>query len=133
MRLSDQKSNMFIYKLIFILMPQLIATLNNYGCSLFPLANVNWSGFLSTFCWQSKSTTGEVAPMEGSELAVGIWYGSHCLGLVVQYWPFVGTCGCHSHSKLTICVILLFVLAFATAHPTPASLLPIPLYMLAQF
>ena len=34
---------MFALKLKFILLPQLIATLNNYACSLPPLANVDWS------------------------------------------------------------------------------------------
>ena len=36
---------MFALKLKFILLPQLIATLNNYACSLHPLANVDWSAF----------------------------------------------------------------------------------------
>ena len=34
---------MFAYKLKFILLPQLVATINNYACLLPPL--VNWSAF----------------------------------------------------------------------------------------
>ena len=49
MGLSDQKSTMFIYKLKFILLPQFMPTINNYACSLPPLANVNWSGFQECF------------------------------------------------------------------------------------
>ena len=37
------------HKLKFILLPQFIATPNNYTCSLPPLANVNWSAFLECF------------------------------------------------------------------------------------
>ena len=61
---------MFAYKLKFILLPQLIATLNNYACSLPPLANVNWSAS-PVYFRPCKSTTGEMASMEGSNLAVG--------------------------------------------------------------
>ena len=45
MWLSEQKPNMFAHKLKFILLPQLIATLNNYACSLPPLAKFDWSAF----------------------------------------------------------------------------------------
>ena len=41
MGLSEQKPDMFAHKLKFILLPQLIATLSNYACSLPLLANVN--------------------------------------------------------------------------------------------
>ena len=61
---------MFAHKLKFILLPQLIATLNNYACSLPPLANVDWSAFPECFCRPCKSTTGEMVPKEGSKLAV---------------------------------------------------------------
>ena len=47
--MSEQKPNMFALKLKFILLPQLIATLNNYACSLPPLANVDWSAFPECF------------------------------------------------------------------------------------
>ena len=61
--------------------------------------------FQSAFCWPYKSMTGEMVPMEGSNLAMGTWYGSPLsmyiyLGLVVEYWRFVGTCTHHSYSKL---------------------------------
>ena len=64
---------MFTNKLKFILLPQLIATQNNYACSLPPLANVNWSASPERFLSfrPCKYTTGEMAPMEGSNLAVG--------------------------------------------------------------
>ena len=39
----SKKPDMFAHKLKFILLPQLIATLNNYACSLPPLANPDWS------------------------------------------------------------------------------------------
>ena len=41
LRPSEEKPAMFAFKLKFILLPQLIATLNNYACSLPLLANVN--------------------------------------------------------------------------------------------
>ena len=43
------KPAMFAHKLKFILLAQLIATLNNYAYSLPPLANVNWSAFPECF------------------------------------------------------------------------------------
>ena len=59
-----------------------------------------WTGLLSlnAFCRTCKSTTGEMAPKEGPKLAVGTRYGSvHVyLGLVVEYWSFVGACTRHS-------------------------------------
>ena len=61
---------MFAHKLKFILLPQLIATLNNYACTLPPLANINWSAFSE--CFLPKSTTGKMTPKEDSNLAVGI-------------------------------------------------------------
>ena len=51
------------------------------------------------------------------------------LGFVVEYWPFVGACERHSHSKLYHCIILLLCLAFATTHPTPALILSTSLYI----
>ena len=71
MRPSEQKPAMFAYKLKFILLPQLIATLNDYACSL-----LHWlmsTGLLlqSAFLQPCKPTTGEMVSMEGSNLAVG--------------------------------------------------------------
>ena len=61
--------------------------------------------FPNAFCWPFKSMTCEMVLMESSNLAVWIWYGSHCLvhiclGFVGKYWHFVGRCECHSYSKL---------------------------------
>ena len=68
MCLSEQKPEV---RLKFILLPQLIATLNNYACALPPLAK--WTGLLSlsAFCRPCKSTTGEMAPKEATRSAVG--------------------------------------------------------------
>ena len=65
-----------------------------------------WTGLLSlnAFCRPCKSMTGEMAPKEGPKLTGDlIWLplSVHvCLGLVVEYWPFVGTCTRNSYSKL---------------------------------
>ena len=48
-----------------------IATLNNYVCLLSPLTNVNWSAFSECLYRPFKSTTGEMAPMDGLNLAIG--------------------------------------------------------------
>ena len=45
MSLSEQKPDIFTYKLTFNSLPQLITTLNNYASSLPALANVNWPAF----------------------------------------------------------------------------------------
>ena len=44
-----------------------------------------------------------------------------CLGLVVEYWSFVGTCGCHSQSKLYHWVILLLCFSFYHYPPLPPT------------
>ena len=64
---------------------------------------------------------------EDSNLALGPWYrlplSAHvCLCLVVEYWPFVDACGCHSHSKFYHCVILL--LCFSLCHHPPHPCAP---------
>ena len=64
--------------------------------------------FQSAFFQPCKSTNGEMAPMDGSNLAVGsdmaptVASVGPCLslGLVVEYWPFVATCTHHSYTKL---------------------------------
>ena len=84
---------------------------------------------LNAFCRPCKSTTGEMAPKEGSRLAVGTWYGSHwsvhvCLGLVVEYWPFVGACTRHRYSKFYyLCLIssLIKLLPPPTPPRTPPT------------
>ena len=54
--------------------------------------------FQNAFCRPCKFMTGEMVPMASSKsdlrlvpLSVHI-----CLGLVVDYWPIVGTCGRHN-------------------------------------
>ena len=130
MWLPEQKLDIFAYKLKFILLSQLIATLNNYACLLPPLANVNWSAFPEYFYRPCKSMTGEMVPMEGSNLAVGSDMAptiSACLSR-----PCGGTlalCGYMWKSYIatvnsTICVILLLWLGFYhhQSHPlTPPA------------
>ena len=59
-----------------------------------------------------------MASMEGSNLAVE-WLSLSCLGLVVEYWPFLGTCRRHNYSKLYYCVVLLLYLSFHHHPPHP--------------
>ena len=108
---------MFAYELKLVLLPSL-QLLSNYAHSLPPLGYVNWSAFQSAFCRPRKSTTGEMAPMEGSNLAVG-WLSLSCLGLVVEYWPLLGTCRYHNYSKLYYFVVLLLCLSFHHHPPHP--------------
>ena len=81
---------------------------------------------LNAFCRPCKSTTGEMAPKEGSKLAVGTGCGDliwlqlsvHiCLGLEVEYWPFVGACTRHSYSEL-YCLCLVSSLLSFCHHPS---------------
>ena len=110
MWLSEQKPDVFAYKLKFIYCPQVIATPMHVHC-------LHWlisTGVLlrSAFSWPCKSMTGEMAPMDLIWLPLSVHV---CLGLVVEYWSFVGTCGCHSHSKL----YYLHHLATHLPPPTP--------------
>ena len=122
---------MFAHKLKFILLPQLIATLNNYTRSLLQLANVDWSAFPGCFLvtmyihnWLNGAKGGL---QFGCRVLIWLPLSVHvCPGLVVEYWPFVGTCTHHSYSKLYYLVSL-----FNTTHLTPVPLTPTPLYMLA--
>ena len=52
------------------LLPQLIATLNNYACSLSALAKSTGLLFQSAFCRPCEYTTGEIVPKEASNLAL---------------------------------------------------------------
>ena len=121
-----------------IAVPQLIATLNNYTCSLPPLANFDWSASPECFFLTMQIHNWWNGTNGGLQFGSGnlIWLplAAHaCLVLVVEYWPFVGVCGCHSYSKLYHCVILLLFLAFAITHSTPVPFLPTLLYILAQY
>ena len=69
---GSAKTSCVGHELKFILLPQLIVTLNNYACSLPPLVNVNWSAFQSAFYQPRKFTTGEMMPMLGTKSAVGM-------------------------------------------------------------
>ena len=49
MQSAKQNLVMFAHKLKLILLPKLIAALNNYACSMPPLANVSLSAFPECF------------------------------------------------------------------------------------
>ena len=93
-----------------------------------------WTGLLSlnAFCRPCKSTTGEMAPKRGLQVGCGdlIWLplSVHvCLGLVVEYWLFVGACTRHSYCKLYyLCLLssLIKLLPRPTPLPRPARPLP---------
>ena len=93
-----------------------------------------WNGLLSlnAFCRPCKSTTGKMVPKEGFKLAVGTWYGfllsvNVCLGLVVQYWPFVGACTCLSYSELYyLCLISYLFKLLPPPTPPPCPSHPPP-------
>ena len=119
---------MFAYKLKFILLSQIIAALNNCTCSLPPLANVKWSASLSNHVnprmvkWRQWR-----ASIFGSGDLISLPLLAHvCLSLVVEYWPFLGACGCDSHSKLYQCVILLLCFSLYTTHPPSCPFHPRP-------
>ena len=107
---------MFTHKPKFILLSQLIATLNNSACLLPPLANVIQSAFPECFFQPCKFMTCEMVPTEGSNwhqqlilfpLSVHV-----CLRLVVgQMWT--------SYPLYKLLSFCFFVLAFATTHPIP--------------
>ena len=125
MWLSEQKHDMLAHKLKLILLPQLIATLNNYVSSLPPLANVNWSALPKYLCWPCKSTTAEMGPKGGLQFGCGdlmlLPLSVHiCISLVVEWWSFVGTCTCHSYSKLYYLCHLTSLFKFSPS-PTPPS------------
>ena len=94
-----------------------------------------WTGLLSlnAFCRPCKSMTGEMVPKEGSRLAVGIcliWLplSVHvCLGLVVEYWPFVGACTHHRYSKLYyLCLLSSLIKLLPPPTPPPCPSHPPP-------
>ena len=72
---------------------------------------------LNAFCRPWKSTTGEMAPKEGSNLAVGTWYGSHCWCTSVKALQWnIDPLWVHVHViatlNSTICVFFLLWLSF---------------------
>ena len=84
--------------------------------------------YLNAFCQPCKSTTGEMAPKEGSQFGCGylIWLplSMHVsLGLVVEYWCFVDASTRHSYSELYhLCPIssLFKLLPPSTPPPHPS-------------
>ena len=123
MWLSEQKPDMFALKLKFILLSQLIATLNNYACSLPPLAKV-------CFPWMpfADHVNPRLVKWRQGGLQVScedlIWLplSEHvCLGLVVEYWPFVSASTRHSYSKLYYLCLLSFWLSFFHHPRTPPA------------
>ena len=126
LELAHHKPATFTHKLKFILSPQLIVSLNNYACSLPPLANVNWSVFQSAFYWPCIYMTGELVPMTSSKSALETWYYSHCQcksdkpcswllahNVYIWMWQLLWTCHC--------CCLVSF-LAFTNHPPHPCTL-----------
>ena len=140
MWLSEQKPAMFVYKLKFILLSQLIATLNNYARSLPSLPIVNWSASPECFFRPCKSMTGEMVPMESSiwqwggditpfgsgELILFPLSAHICPGLVVEYWPLWVHMDIIATLNSTNVSSCFFVLAFYHHPPTPPPTPPTP-------
>ena len=103
---GSAKSSHVCMQTEFISLFQLIATLNNYACSLPLLAHVNWSAFPECILLTMKINDWWIVPIVDFKLAVETWYilspllVNVCLSLVIDYWPIVDTCRHHSHSKL---------------------------------
>ena len=89
---------------------------------------------LNAFCRPCKSTTGEMTAKGGLQFGCGnlIWLpvSVHvCLGLVVEYWPFVheGVCTRHSYSKLYyLCLIYSLFKLLPPPIPPPRPSHPPP-------
>ena len=120
------KPNMFAHKQKFILLPQLIATLSNYACSMPPVAKVDWSAFPECILPTMQIHDWWNGAKRGLQFGCGdmIWLllSVHvCLGLVVEYWSFVGASTCHSYSELYYLFLnsSLFKLLLPQPHPTP--------------
>ena len=90
-----------------------------------------WTGLLSlnAFCRPCKSTTGtKGGPQVGCGDLIWLPLSVHvCLGLAVEYWPFVGTCTCHSYSKLYyLCLISSLIKLLPPPTPPPRPSRPPP-------
>ena len=92
--------------------------------------------FQSIFCRSCKSATGEIVPMEGSNLAVGAWYVSTCLSKpcndnIGPLWVYVDVLTTLNSANICVILLLCFILCH---HPSHLCAPPShPLYMLAQF
>ena len=110
---------------IHLIATAFIATLINYGCSLPPLANVDWSVFPEGFLLMMLIYDWWNGPKGGLQFGCGdlIWLplSVHvCLDLVVEYWPFVGTCTYHSYSKLFyLCLLSSLFKLLLSLTPSP--------------
>ena len=112
-----------IYKLKFILLPQLIATPNNHACPLPTLANVD------LFCFSRVLFVDYVNPclMKLCQRRSQIWLWGPDMATTVSAHlsrpsgSILALCTCtrHSYSKLYFCVILLLCLSFCHHHPHP--------------
>ena len=95
--------------------------------------------FQSAFCQPCKFTTGEMAPMEGSSLAVGpdmaptviACLSRPCSG-ILALCGYLHICVIATLNS-TVCVILLLYLSFCHHPPTSMPFSPTPLYTLAQY
>ena len=105
----------------FNLFPQFTNTLNVYPSPMNQVLNVKWSTFLKGILQPSKVMAGTMAPMEGTNWAVGTWICSHWLcGPLVCHWPLCGRHGCSWVSQRVV---------FAVSHHTHSSLShPTPLH-----
>ena len=124
MWLLEQKADMFVHKLKPILLPQLIATLNNYACSMPLLANVDWSVFPKCFLptmwihdWWNDT---KGVPQFGCDNLIWLPLSVHIfLCLVVEYWPLVGTWTHHRYSKLYYLCHLVSLFKLLPSHTSP--------------
>ena len=107
----------------------------NYAYSPPLLANVNWSTFPECFLvtiyinsWLVKWCQWRAPICSSGDLiwlllSVHVSVSRPCSGTMA----LVGTCGCHSHSKLYhLCCLASLLLAFSTRYPTPWPSLPPP-------
>ena len=128
---SSTKPAVFPHKLKFILLPQLLVIPTHYTCSLPPLANVDWSLFPKYFLlymlihdwWNGANIYRALNWQWGTDIAPILVHIS--LGNVIEYWPVVGTCEHHGHSKL--CYVCSPLLALALPSPTPLPCLSHPI------
>ena len=114
---------MFAHKLKFILLPKLIATLNNLHVHFLHWLMLTGLLSLNALCWPCKSMTDELAPKECYKLAVGTWYGSNCQcmsvskpcsGILALLWMPV-----HVITTLNSTVYVFFLLWLSFCHHPP--------------
>ena len=131
MWLLVQKTAMFVHKLKFILLPQLITTLNNYVWSTGLL-------FQSTFCQPSKFMTSGMVPVKGSNMAASTWYSSTVsTHLSRPCNRILAHCDVHvnviANLNSAICIVSIFCYSCYHHSPHPHFLPTHSLYMLVQY